>query len=81
MLHVNILERLRCNNCQKGFLFANPDVRIDPGFVALCPVPKQDVCNACLRTKIEECPEMREQYHTHLRAVTAFNLKCQLLAG
>lgn len=81
MLHVNILERLRCRYCQKGFLFTNPDVLIPPVLLILEPVPKRDVCNECFRTQVEQWPEMREQYHNHLRAMTSFNLKSQLLAG
>lgn len=81
MLHVNILERLRCKYCKKGFLFANPDVRIDPVISAIIPVPKQDVCNACFRFHCEECPENQALYHSHLRAMTSLNLKLHLLAG
>jgi hypothetical protein len=81
MLHVNILERLRCKYCQKGFLMANQDVLIPPVLLILDPVPKQEVCNDCFRNHCEEFPETRELYHSHLRAMTTLNLKRQLLAG
>ena len=81
MLHVNILERLTCRYCLKRFTFANPDVLFDPIITAFQPVPKQEVCNSCFKTQVEEWPEMRAQYHSHLRAMTTFNLKSQLLAG